>query len=163
MQTVFNSTLYMLRHLVIRNAISIHNLFYLYKIRSTLAGTLNLLVQTLNFLHLASTSSDCYGPNICPRTWNFIRPQKPPSSGGATFYQGYLLRSSICVLTYLFTSLSLIYMFIYIYIWKNFLFIVFFRLDWNRWSAQHNCLLFVCNMVLSVRLSRYSIYDYKHS
>ena len=85
MQTVFNSTRYMLRHLVIRNDISIHKLFYLKKIRNTLTGTLNFLVQTLDFLHLASTSSDRYGPNVCPRTWNFIRPQQPPSSGGVTF------------------------------------------------------------------------------
>jgi hypothetical protein len=68
MQTFFNSTRYMLRTLVIPNATSIHKLFYLNKIRSTLTGTLNFLVQTLNFPHLASTSSDRYGPNVCVRT-----------------------------------------------------------------------------------------------
>jgi len=68
MQTVLNSTRYMLRTLVIRNAISIHELFYLNKIRSTLTETLNFLVQTLHFPHLASISSDRYGPKVCPRT-----------------------------------------------------------------------------------------------
>jgi len=165
MQTVFNSTLYVLRHLVIRNVISIHKLFYLCKIRSTLAGTLNFLVQTLNLPHLASTSSDCYVPNICPRTWNFIRPQQSLFSDGVTF-SPRLFTAIVYLCTYILIHFFInFYMFIYIYIWKNFLFIDSFFFAWtqidNLLSITACCSS--ATWFLSVRLSRYSSHDYKHS
>jgi hypothetical protein len=113
-QSFFNSARYMLRHLVIRNAISIHKLFYLNKIRSTLTGTLHFLVQTLNFPHLPSTSSDRYGRNVCPRTSNFIRPQQPPPSGGVTGSHS-LFTAIVYLRAYIFIHFFITYIYIYLY------------------------------------------------
>lgn len=111
---LFHSTRHTMRPSVLRNAISRHKLFYSNKIRNTLTGTSTFLVQTSYFLHHASTSSDHCGPNVCPRTWNPIKPQQPPSSGGAPSSPS-LFTAIVHCHTHMFIHFFVIYLCVFIH------------------------------------------------